>query len=294
MVYLGYVEGDYIYVSFQQSGQIVSLAVERGDMVMAGQLIGRLDDTEVRATLAQVQAELAEQQARLADLLKGERPEELEIMRAQIDQAKAALRRSEPDVARRRELVKRRFDTQANLDVAESQIANDRNKLAEMEARLHAAEMPARSDQIDAARAAIATRQAAIRQVEWRRTLYDAYAPEAGRIEDVYFRPGERVMANQPIVQLLPPGRVKLRFYVPETILGQLHVGQAVTVNCDGCAQGLKAHVRFLAHQAEYTPPVIYSRESRAKLVYLVEAVPDDLGQPWHPGQPVDIRLKQR
>jgi HlyD family secretion protein len=117
-------------------------------------------------------------------------------------------------------------------------------------------------------------------------------ASVAGRVTDTLFARGDWVPSGAPVVSLLPPGNVKVRFFVPETQLGTVSVGQKVAVSCDGCAP-ISATVSFIAPQAEYTPPVIYSKESRSKLVFLVEAkpAPEDALK-LHPGQPVDVALK--
>jgi HlyD family secretion protein len=117
-------------------------------------------------------------------------------------------------------------------------------------------------------------------------------APEAGSIEEVYFRPGETVPPGRPVVALLPPTNLKLRFYAPETEVAAISIGQAVTVTCDSCPPNLTAKVTFIARSAEYTPPVIYSMEERAKLVFLIEARPDDPDK-FRVGQPVSVTMQK-
>lgn len=288
----GYVEVDFIYPSSLESGRLLSIDIERGSKVVKNQIIARLDDTEARAVLAQTQAKLAHAQSDLADLQKGQRPEELEIMRRLIEQAKARIKLPEPRVERRRTLVKQNIVGQEAVDEAEAAIAEDRQRLAEMEARLRVAEMPAREDQVKAANAQIEAEQAAIKQAQWVLDQHIIYAPEDGRIEDVYFRPGEHVEPGQPLAQLFSPQRLKIRFFITEPFLSKISLNQEVSVHCDSCPPNQKAIIRFIANQPEYTPPVIYSRESRAKLVYLVEAYPIDSQLNWHPGQPIDIYLR--
>jgi HlyD family secretion protein len=112
-------------------------------------------------------------------------------------------------------------------------------------------------------------------------------------VSDTLFARGEWVPAGAPVVTLLPPGNVKVRFYVPEAQLGSVRVGQKVSVACDGCPRAVEAAIAFIAPQPEYTPPVIYSRENRARLVFMVEARPSPAdAAALHPGQPVDVRLQ--
>ena len=117
-------------------------------------------------------------------------------------------------------------------------------------------------------------------------------SPVTGTVQQVYFRPGEMVPAGRPIVALLPPGNLKVRFYVPEATLSQLAYGEIVKVACDGCAGDLTARISFIASQAEFTPPVIYSRDERTKLVFLVEALPEK-PQQFRVGQPIEVALVQ-
>jgi HlyD family secretion protein len=140
---------------------------------------------------------------------------------------------------------------------------------------------------------------AALRQakanLEWSKTRLArrrAVSPADGTIQEVYYRPGETVPPGRAVISLLPPGNLKIRFFVPEALLPGIKYGQTVEVSCDGCEKGLTAKVTFIAKSAEYTPPVIYSREERAKLVFLIEA------RPAHPekfrvGQPVTVTLPE-
>jgi HlyD family secretion protein len=111
----------------------------------------------------------------------------------------------------------------------------------------------------------------------------------AGTVQQVYFRPGEMVPAGRPVPAILPPGNLKVRFFVPEPVLPQVAYGETITVRCDGCANQ-SARVSFIAKSAEYTPPVIYSLEERNKLVFLIEALPEQPDK-LRVGQPVDVLL---
>jgi HlyD family secretion protein len=285
---LGYVEADYIYAAPISGGRITEVAVKRGDAVAAGAKLFTLDAIDETAKLQQAQAALDAAKAKRADLLTGERPEELAVIQAQLDAAKASMTLSVPRVERRRTMVKTNIISAEELDEAESALLADRGHIAEYTARLAAAKLPARPDQIIAAEHAVTEAEAALASAQWALDQRQVLAGADGRIEDVYFRPGEEVSAGAAVLQLLPPPNLKLRLYVPEPQLGGYKVGQKLAIACDGCAQGQTATISFIATTAEFTPPVIYSRESRAKLVYLIEARPDDTTQPWHPGQPIE------
>ena len=115
-------------------------------------------------------------------------------------------------------------------------------------------------------------------------------APISGVVQQIYFREGETVPAQRPVISILPPGNMKVRFFVPETELAKLKIGQEVRVTCDGCAADLTAKIYFIATQAEYTPPVIYSQDERSKLVYLIQARPAK-PENLRVGQPVSVYL---
>jgi HlyD family secretion protein len=132
--------------------------------------------------------------------------------------------------------------------------------------------------------------EARLNSAKTRLTRRKVLSPATGTIQQIYFRPGEMVAAGRPVVALLPPGNIKIRFFVPEAALPTISLNDTVTVRCDGCAPDLPARVSFISRTAEYTPPVIYSLEERAKLVFLIEA------RPQHPeylrvGQPVSVLL---
>jgi len=150
----------------------------------------------------------------------------------------------------------------------------------------------ARPDEIRAAEHESAAAREALAQAAWKLRQRSVASTVAGTVSDTLFVRGEWVPAGAPVVSLLPPANVKARFFVPESKLGAVKVGQAVKLACDGCGAPIDAKVTFIAPQAEYTPPVIYSKDNRAKLVFLVEArpAPEDAAK-LHPGQPVDVTL---
>jgi len=285
---LGYVEADYVYAAPVSGGRITAVAVKRGDSVTAGSKLFTLDAVDETARLDQAKAALDEAKAKLADLQTGERPEELAIIQAQLDAAKASMTLSVPRVERRRKMVTTKIVGEEEVDEAESALLADRGHIAEYTARLAAAKLPARAEQVAAAEYAVTQAEAALASAQWALDQRAVVASADGRIEDVYFRVGEEVNAGAAVLQLLPPPNLKLRLYVPEPLLGGYKIGQKLVIACDGCAQSQTATISFIATTAEFTPPVIYSRESRAKLVYLIEARPDDTALPWHPGQPIE------
>ncbi|HEX6361662.1 MAG TPA: HlyD family secretion protein, partial [Albitalea sp.] len=162
----------------------------------------------------------------------------------------------------------------------------------EAAARLAAAEAQAREDERQAAQAAADASRQALRQTDWRMQQKALTAPADALVADTFFRPGEWVQPGQPVVALLPPDAVRVRFFVPQGELPTIAAGQPVEVRCDGCGPPIAARIDFIASQAEYTPPVIYSNAQRARLVFMAEARPADPKDAarLRPGQPVDVR----
>jgi HlyD family secretion protein len=290
--YPGYVEADYVRVAAPLSGSLARLSVNRGDEVAANAPLFVLESAQEAAARAEAESRMRQAEATLADLEKARRPPEIAAVRAQLAQAEAAIKQSENDLTRTQKLVADKFLPVQQLDQAIAKRDSDRARIAELRAQLELANMPARSDAIAAARAEAKAAKDALAQAQWRLDQKTQTAPVAGVVYDTLYRPGEWVAAGSPIVSLLPPGNVKIRFYVPEPALATLRRGAAVSVRCDGCSAPVPARIAFIAPQAEYTPPVIYSRENRSKLVFLVEARPDEPNPALHPGLPVEVTVE--
>jgi HlyD family secretion protein len=292
--YPGYVEGEFVRVASPLAGTLENLAVARGEEVAKDAPLFTLENDQERAAQAEAQARVRQAEATLANLQKARRPPEIAAVRAQLAQAQAALRQSEADLVRTEKLVADKFISPQQRDQAQAARDRDRARVAELTEQVRIANLPARSDEIAAAQAEANAARDALAQAQWRVAQKAQAAPVAGRVTDTLYRPGEFVPAGAPVVALLPPGNVKVRFFVPETIVGTLRIGDAVVVRCDGCGGDIPARLRFIATQAEFTPPVIYSRENRAHLVFLVEAWPDTPNPALHPGLPVEVALATR
>src|SRR6266567_5272980 len=143
---------------------------------------------------------------------------------------------------------------------------------------------------LDATTAILRDAQARLNSSQTRLSRRQMFSPVSGTVQAVYYRPGEMVPTGRPVVSLLPPGNIKVRFFVPQAVLPSIDYGDTIKVGCDGCPPDLTAHISFIAKQSEFTPPVIYSLEERAKLVFLVEALPDRPGA-LRVGQPVDVTV---
>ena len=288
----GYVEGEFVHVATSEAGRLEKLPVSRGDRVAAGTLLFSLESEHEAAARRQALEQVAAAEAQLQDLQSGKRPQELDVVRAQLAQAEAEAQRAAADRARDEAQFEAGGIAQAQLDRARAAADAAAARVRELAGQLEVAGLPAREDQIRAQTAQVAAARAALEQADWRLEQKAVAAPAAGLIFDTLYRVGEWVPAGRPVVRLLPPDHVKVRFFVPETVIGRLALGQEVVLHCDGCAADIPAKVTYVSTEAEYTPPVIYSNESRSKLVFMVEAQPAAAGADLHPGQPVQVDLQ--
>jgi len=288
----GYVEGEYVYVAAPLGGALTNLAVARGDSVKAGQLLFSLERQSEAAALVQAEKILAQSQSQLDDLTKGRRPTEIASIEAQLEQADAGLKLNAAQLARRERLDHSAVVSKEDLDQARAQRDASQALVAQLTADLATAKLGGREDAIRAAQASFAAQQAALDKAKWSFDQKQQCSPAEAVVHDTLYRQGEWVAAGNPVVVLLPPENLKARFFVPQEKLPQVKTGQVVFVHCDGAPSGFKAKVNYISTQAEYTPPVIYSRETRANLVFMVEAVfaAADAAN-LRPGQPVDVQL---
>jgi HlyD family secretion protein len=289
-VFQGYVEGDFIAVAPEVGGRIVELAAERGSEVERGAVLFHLEDAEATAAVAQAEAELARAKAQLANLSQGQRPPEIAVKDAQIAEVGAALDAARKDFERQKALFDRKVVSEAQLDKAREAISVAEARLTSAERQKDVAEMPARTPEIEAAERAVQAAEAAFSQARTRLSKHIVQAPAAGRIEDIYYEAGEVAAAGAPVLSLLPDARRKVVFFVPEGARPALATGTQARIACDGCPDGITAEVTFLGSEAEFTPPVIFSRDMRDKLVFRAEA--HLLNAATLPlGQPVDVSL---
>ena len=290
----GYIEGEYIYIASPLGGALTNLAVARGDSVKAGQRLFELERQSEAAALAQSEKNLAQAQAQLADLQKGQRPTEIASLEAQLDRAQANLKLSAAQLARREKLDATDVVSKEELDQARAQSDANQAQVTQLAADLATAKLGGRDDAIRAAQAAVEAQRAALEKAQWSFDQKQQFAPADAAVHDTLYRPGEFVAAGNPVVVLLPPENLKVRFFVPQEKLAQIKTGTTVSVLADGAARAVSATVNYISTQAEYTPPVIFSRETRANLVFMIEAKfsPADAAQ-LRPGQPVDVEISK-
>jgi HlyD family secretion protein len=288
----GYMEADLVLVGSEQGGRVATLNVDEGDHVKKGDPIFTLESSEQEASVAAAKARVDEAEARLADAkAQLQRPDEIQVLQASLEQTQAMLQQASNNLDRARTLFAKGWITNAQLDDAVAQHDRNQAAVAEAERRINAAKLPGRSDMIDAAKANAEAAHHALDEAEKNLGKRQVFAQADGTVEEVYFRPGEVVNAGQAVVALLPPRNLKVRFFVAEPVRAKLQLDQSVTLSCDGCPPDLHAKINFIAREAEFTPPVIFSREQRQKLVFLIEARPEGDATALTAGQPVTVTL---
>lgn len=289
----GYVEGEYLYLAAPQAGYLKTLDAPRGSRVASDQPAFTIAADPDDQALAEAEARAGSASEKLQNLKQARRPPEIAALEANLHAAQATQRLAAIQLQQQEALQRRHFVSQAKLD--EARAAHD-----QAAAQVEAAQQQiatyrmtlGRQAEVKGAEADLNAATAQAAQKRWVVERKAVVAPAAGEIAETYYRPGEWVPAGAPVASLLPDNRRRLRFFVPEAVVATIKPGDAVEASCDGCAAPIKATVDFVAPQAEYTPPVIYSRGSREKLVFRVEALPPaDQAARLRPGLPVDVRL---
>lgn len=292
-VFQGYIEGEFVYVASPLGGTLTNLAVARGAEVKAGQLLFELEHDAESAAVSEASQRLSQAKARLADLTKGKRPSELASLAAQLERARANLRLSELELSRTSKLRADNVISADEFDRVKATRDADQAQVESLAADLETARLGAREDEVKAAEAEVLAQSASLARSEWSLNQKRQMAPANARVQDTLYRVGEWVSPGNPVVSLLPPHSIKVRFFVPQSELPAIQIGQSVSVAFDGSASPYRATVNYVSTQAEFTPPVIYSQNNRAKLVFMVEAVfsPADADQ-LRVGQPADVKLE--
>ena len=289
---VGYIEGEYVDIAPIDVARITTEYVRRGDVLKIGDRVATLETTDADIAVHNAEAALSQANAELANILYGKRPEEIAAIAADLAAAQVQQQDAGRTLARRKDLNARGFAAQADLDAAQTVYDVAVSRVLQLTANLAVAKLPAREDEIRAARDKVDQAAAALDNARWRLGQRQLVAPADGYVSDIIRRVGEVAGPTAPVVSFLPRHAVKVKVYVPEAELSALSLGQVLSLRCDGCEPGLTAAVTYIAREAEFTPPVIYSRENRQTLVYLIEArAAADKPLRLQPGQIVDVEL---
>jgi len=287
----GYAEADFVKVGPTQQGLVTAVHVQRGDHVVKGAPLFDQDDTMDRAAVDQASHLTQQAKDQLANLQGPAKLTEIAQAEANLNDAIAARGKVQADLQRNETLLASGSATKQVVDQERADLASAQAKIAAAEAAVKQAQAPlGRPDEIVAQATAVEVAEAALAQARWRLGQRSVVSPVAGVVADVLARPGETLQAGAPVVSLLPPENIFIRFFVPEPSLPLVHRGDSVTLSCDNCRE-LTGVVSFVAPRAEYTPPFIYSESTRAKFVFLAEARPKpDEAALFNPGQPVTVK----
>jgi len=292
----GFVEGDLVQIGPIEAERLATLNVEPGVNVARGAPLFTMATPVLDAQRAEAQARVEQAKATLENLKAAlNRPEQIAVLNAGLDRAKASLALSQADFDRQAALLPRGATTVAQRDQAKFAFDRDKAALAEAQRQIDAALLPSRSGEISGAEAAILQANAQLHQIDTRIARQSVAAPAGGVIQDVFFWPGEIIAAGQPILALLPPENRKFRFYVNQDQLSRFTLGAPVAVSCDGCGPEILARVIYISQQAEFTPPVIFSLQERGKLSFRIAARPETAEAQRKfllpLGQPIGVRL---
>ncbi|MBI3146001.1 MAG: HlyD family efflux transporter periplasmic adaptor subunit [Pseudogulbenkiania sp.] len=294
--YQGYIEGEYLYLAAPAAGYLQTLDTARGSRVRTGAALFAIAPEPERQGLQEAEARVQSAEQKLQNLKEPRRPPEIAAIAAQLQSAEAALRLAATQLRQQQALARRGFISQARLDEATAAHDQAAAQADALRQQLASARITlGRPPEVRGAEAELEAARAQAEQQHWQVEKKSVLAPAGGEIVETYYRPGEWVPAGQPVASLLPDNRRRIRFFVPESVVATLRQGQTVEARCDGCQTPIRATVAFIAVQAEYTPPVIYSRGSREKLVFRVEAYPaPQQAAALRPGLPVDVHLVGR
>ena len=284
----GYVEGEYVYLSSARAGRLEKLLTRKGSSVESGVLLASLESEYERQAVAKSERSLAQTRALYNDMLTGKRPAEVSMAKAQLAKARADQANASAELARVEALYRQNAVSKKELDNQRAVSRSADATVVEMQKQVDVYNLPEREQRIAAQKAAVEADEAALAQARWELGQKEIRPSQAGLVYDTLYW----VPAGSPVIQLLPPGNVKIRFFIPEKRAAALHIGDTVTVSMDG-ASPVSAKVTYIAQNAEYTPPVIYSNETRSKLCFMAEAETDErTAAGLHPGQPVSVVLR--
>jgi len=281
----GYAEGDFITLAPDAPGRIAQTYAQEGQTVSAGDRLFALDTATERAGLAAAEARIEAAIARFDDAAAGARTPEIEATRDQLEQAHATAREAADTLTRTRALFEDGHVSEARLDQARAAAETADARVAEMRQRLSLVQLPARENQLRALQAEIATAEAERERAAEALARREVAAPADAVIHRQIRFAGEQAGPAQPIYDLLPDGAVHALLFIPEADLAGYTIGDRLAVDCDSCPPGLTVRLVSIADEAEFTPPVIYSDNERARLVYRAEARFD--GTPPPPGTPL-------
>lgn len=291
-IYQGYAEGEFVNISSSQSGKLDKLFVKRGDQVSKNSNLFALECENEVLAVQQASSELSAAQATLNDYKKGSRPEEINVIEAQLSQAMANAENASIQLSRNSQLYPSNAISKTQFDDATALAKTTAAKVKELQNGLNVAKLAKRADQITAQEARLQQLRSAVAQAQWKLNEKALKSRGNALVFDTLYREGEWLPSGGIVVRLLPPENIKIRFFVPQKSAEELTIGQNITIVSRSDGKKFPARVTYISTEAEYTPPIIYSNETKEKLTYMIEAYPNRIDAPHlHPGQPVEVSL---
>lgn len=288
----GYVEADMVYISPVLGGRLDKLYVDHGDFVKKGARLFDLDSIEYAAAVAEAEANLRKAKSDLNDLLKGARPEEIEALKDRISKLDATCNLAKIVHDRNSKLIEKNVIATKDYDNSMWLQVQNQWELAESKHNLLIAQLPAREDRVISAREAVKAAENALAGAKWRLEQRFVSAAQDAFVFDTVMRQGEYAAAGNPVVMLIPPENMKVRFFVPYPDIQKIHAGDKIEFYPDGSREKYQASVNYVSLKPEFTPPVIYSRDSNPKLVFMIEAdVDPQCAYKVNAGMPVTVKL---
>lgn len=288
----GYSHGEFVYLSYSSTAKIEQLFIKKGDNVTPGQELVKIESFDAQNIFLRAEEKLSAESALLRNLESGERPEELDIIRAQIKKARSAESQVKRQLERYRNLYASRAISLAEWEDIRDELTQKGAQVEELINQLKARQLPARQDEISKQLSMVAAAKLERDKALWDVQQTTIVSPVNAKVFDIIYRTGERPTAGRPIISLLPPENIKVRFFIPEALLGKFKIGSKVKLICDGCAEPIPGVINYINPEAEFTPPVIYSTNRREKLIFMAEAIPA-LKQAglMKIGQPFDVEI---
>ncbi len=264
----GYSHGEFVYLSYSSTAKIEQLFIKKGDNVTPGQELVKIESFDAQNIFLRAEEKLSAESALLRNLESGERPEELDIIRAQIKKARSAESQVKRQLERYRNLYASRAISLAEWEDIRDELTQKGAQVEELINQLKARQLPARQDEISKQLSMVAAAKLERDKALWDVQQTTIVSPVNAKVFDIIYRAGERPTAGRPIISLLPPENIKVRFYIPEAMLGKFKIGTKVKLICDGCAEHIAGVINYISPEAEFTPPVIYSTKRREKLIF--------------------------
>ena len=287
-VYNGYLEADYVYVAALSAGRIVAIAADEGEQVRAGQVLVTLEQSAQNAGLQAAEAGVRQAEANLDNLMTGGRADEIAVIAASLHRAEADRALAEANFARTTQLAGQGQVSAARVDQDRTVLAAAEAAVEQLQAQLTVAGLPARDAQRVAAEAGLAMARAGAEGA--RIALADRVlrAPVSGVLERRFYEPGEVAGSGEPLLAIFQPDRLRVILYLPQAERAGFRLGEVLAMACDGCPAGISARIVLMASEPQYTPPILYSRDERGRLVFRAEAQVSGVGG-LLPGQPVTL-----